>query len=87
MEEDIIREQLEGALDSQDFNYSLSIDVEEDYITVGVSYEGDSFPKLGKELDNILEDDYMVEIGEIKPETDLPNTRSYTVTLKPANRD
>lgn len=85
MDGKLIRERLEGALDSQDLNYSLDVDVDdENYITVSLSYNGESFPSLGSELDEILDgEDYMVEMGVSQPEEDLPNTRSHTFTLAP----
>jgi hypothetical protein len=88
MEENRIREELEETLDSQDLKYSLDVDVEEDdYITVSVSYQGESLPRLGKKLDELLERDYDIEIGEVKSEPDLPNTRSQTFTLRPLDQE
>lgn len=85
MDGEMVRERLEGALENQDLKYSLDVDIDEDNsITVSLSYEGDSFPRLGGELDEILdEDDYLVEMGVSQPEPDLPNTRSHTFTLTP----
>jgi len=89
MEGKLIRERLEETLDSQDLNYSLDVDVDdEDYIIVSLSYERNSFPRLGNELDDILdEEDYMVEMGLTQPEEELPNTRSRTFTLAPVDTD
>jgi len=88
MEENRIREELEETLDSQDLKYSLDVDVEEDdYITISVSYQGDSLPRLGEKLDELLERDYDIEIGEVKPEPDLPNKRSQTFNLRPLDRE
>lgn len=87
MDGKLIRERLEESLDSQDLNYSLDLDVDdENYITVSLSYEGGSFPRLGGELDEILdEEDYMVEMGVSQPEEGLENTRSRTFTLAPVD--
>lgn len=88
MEGKLIRERLENALDSQELTYSLDVDMDDEgYITVALSYEGDSFPSLGSELDDILDEDYMIEVGETKPEDYLPNTRSRTFTLAPIESD
>ena len=89
MEGKLIRERLEGALDSQDLNYSLDVDRDDEgHITVSLSYEGDSFPRLGSELDDILDGkDYMVEMGVMQPEENLPNTRSHAFTLTPVYQE
>lgn len=85
MEEYLLREKLEETLDDQDLEYSLDVDVEEEKITVSVSYRGHDFPRLGAEIDELLdnEDNYTVEFGDFGPETS--DTRSQAFTLSPAD--
>ena len=86
MEAREVREKLEQSLDSQDLDYSLDLDLDDENITVAISYRGNSFPTIGSELDELVgEDEYEIARGEIKPETGLPEMRSRTFTLRPTS--
>jgi len=87
MDENKIREKLEETLESQELDYSLDLDMDDDYLIISVMHEDHSFPKLGTELDETLEDNYMIEKGELAPEPDLPGYRSRTFTLKPIEHE
>lgn len=84
MDENKIRKKLEENLESQELDYSLDLEVDNDYVIISVMYQDESFLTLGGELDEIFEaDDYMIERGELDPEPDFPGYKSRTFTLKP----